>query len=85
MSNMRFVSRSEFRKIRESLGLTQTELGREMGVTFRTVSRWETGEFPIPRLAELALRSVVQEAKQKTVPWEKIKKELGLKFRPQKH
>jgi len=79
------MTKHEFKKLRKSIGLSQTKLAHEMGVTLRTISRWERGEFPIPRLAELALRSVVQEAKQKTVPWEKIKKELGLKFRPQKH
>jgi hypothetical protein len=56
-----------------------------MGVTLRTVARWERGEFSIPRVAELALRSLFRETLKETVPWEKIKKDLGLTIRPKKH
>ena len=35
------------------------KLAKEMGVTVRTVTRWETGQFRIPKMAELALRFVV--------------------------
>ena len=59
------MTKRQFRKLRNSIGLSQTKLAREMGVTLRTVSRWETGEFPIPRIAELALKTVVMEAKKK--------------------
>lgn len=33
----------EIRKLREALGMTQEEFAREVGVSFSTVSRWETG------------------------------------------
>jgi len=59
------MTKGQFRKLRNSIGLSQTKLAQEMGVTLRTVSRWETGEFPIPRIAELALMTVVMEAKKK--------------------
>jgi len=51
--------------LRKSIGSSQTKLAQEMGVTLRTISRWERGEFPIPRIAELALRTVIAEAKKK--------------------
>lgn len=79
------MTKGQFKELRESIGYSQAKLAKEMGITIRTITRWERGEFPIPRLAELALRAVALEAGKKTVPWEKIKKELGLKGRPKKH
>jgi len=79
------MTKQEFKKLRKAIGFSQTRLAVEMGVTLRTISRWERGEFPIPLIAELALETVVRDAKQKTIPWEKIKKELGLKGRAKKH
>jgi DNA-binding transcriptional regulator YiaG len=32
----------EIRQLREALGLTQEQFAREVGVSFSTVSRWET-------------------------------------------
>lgn len=34
---------STVKSIREKLLLTQTELAKELGVTFATVNRWENG------------------------------------------
>lgn len=34
---------SAVKSIREKLLLTQTELAKELGVTFATVNRWENG------------------------------------------
>ncbi|MFQ5545620.1 MAG: helix-turn-helix domain-containing protein [Acidiferrobacterales bacterium] len=60
------MSRHLFKMLRRSIGLSQTKLAREMGVTLRTVSRWERGNFPIPRLAELALKAIFKEANEKS-------------------
>jgi len=82
------MTKGQFKELREAIDYSQAKLAKEMGVTIRTITRWETGEFPIPRIAELALRSVVREALgkiKKTVSWEKIKKDVGLKTKPQKH
>jgi transcriptional regulator with XRE-family HTH domain len=79
------MTRREFKLLRGLIGLSQGRLAKELGVTIRTITRWERGEFPIPRIAELALRNLFRESRKETVPWEKIKKELGLKGRPKKH
>lgn len=44
-----------FKQMREAKGYTQVELAREFDVKPLTVSRWERGEVPVPRLAKLAL------------------------------
>jgi transcriptional regulator with XRE-family HTH domain len=82
------MTKGQFKELREAIDYSQAKLAKEMGVTIRTITRWETGEFPVPRIAELALRSVVREALakiNKTVSWEKIKKDLRLETKPQKH
>ena len=60
-----FVTGSEFRKLRKSGGFSQSQLSREIDVTIRSLTRWETGETPIPKLAEFALRYVVEMKKWK--------------------
>ena len=54
-----------FKKSRESIGYSQPELCKEMGISTRTITRWETGEVPIPKVAEMALELVVLKAKRK--------------------
>jgi DNA-binding transcriptional regulator YiaG len=58
------VTGKDFAKLRQSAGFTQAQLAREIDVTIRSLTRWETGETPIPKIAELALRYVI-ERKQK--------------------
>jgi len=79
------MTKKEFKLLRGLIGLSQWKLAKEMGVTIRTITRWERGEFPIPRVAELALRNLFRETLKETVPWEKIQKDLGLTIRPKKH
>jgi transcriptional regulator with XRE-family HTH domain len=55
----------KFRELRQDIGYSQAKLAKEMGVTIRTVSRWEHGDFPIPKVAELALKTIVREAGEK--------------------
>jgi DNA-binding transcriptional regulator YiaG len=55
----------EFKRLRKSIGLSQSMLAREMELYVRTVSRYETGELTIPKVTELALRYIVQRAKTK--------------------
>jgi transcriptional regulator with XRE-family HTH domain len=78
------MTKKQFKLLRGLIGLNQGKLAKEMGVTIRTVLRWERGEFPIPRVAELAIRNLFRESLRETVPWEKIKKELGLEPKTKK-
>jgi DNA-binding transcriptional regulator YiaG len=47
------------RQSRERLGLTQTEFGARLGVSKRTVIRWEQGEQPIKRQTRVAITLLV--------------------------
>ena len=46
---------SDFKHKRESLELTQTQLGIVLDVGYQTISRYERGVVPIPRTVEFAL------------------------------
>ena len=59
------MSGNEFRKLRKSVDLSQAKLSKEMDVTVRSITRWETGEVEIPKIAVLALKLIVREAKEK--------------------
>ena len=43
------------------MGLTQTELARNLGVTTETVCRWETGKEEFKRQTQLAVLRLVEE------------------------
>ena len=38
-----YVTGAAVRQLRESRGMTQAELGEKIGVSSKTVSKWETG------------------------------------------
>ena len=54
-----------FKKSRKSIGYSQPKLSKEMGITTRTITRWENRETPIPKVAEMALELAVLKAKRK--------------------
>ena len=56
---------TEFKKLRKSVGLSQSQLARELDLYVRTISKYENDDLTIPKVTELALRYVVQQAKQK--------------------
>ena len=49
---------NQYRAIRKSLGLTQTELGQKLGVSRDTIHRRETGDAPITPEAAMAMRKL---------------------------
>lgn len=61
------MTAEQIRAIRASLGLTQSQFGREVGgASARTVRRWEAGTCQVPgSVAKLAVR-LLQEANAKT-------------------
>jgi DNA-binding transcriptional regulator YiaG len=42
----------KIKAVRQQLNLTQEELAHELGVTFATVNRWETGVFKPSKMAK---------------------------------
>jgi len=54
-----------FRRLRESLGLSQSELAALMSVQRSTVSRWEHGHRAIPGPSELLLKVLAKREHQK--------------------
>ena len=50
------MTREELVALRDSLGLSQRELARRIGVSPRTVARWEEGLHPIGLVYEKLLR-----------------------------
>ena len=59
------MTRRQFKELRLSIGCSQAKLAGEMGISVRTITRWEQADFRIPRIAELALKAVVTQAKKK--------------------
>lgn len=65
LSIVMFVTGSEFKKLRSSAGYSQSQLSRALEITIRSLTRWETGETPIPKIAELALKYVTEKKRGK--------------------
>ena len=59
----RAMDKDTFRRKRERLGLTQEELAKRLGKNRLTIIRYESGETPIPKAVEMALKVVEAEEK----------------------
>jgi len=59
------VTKNEFTKLRRSIDYTQARLSKEMDVSIRSLTRWETGEVAVPKIADLALRYIADRTKKK--------------------
>jgi transcriptional regulator with XRE-family HTH domain len=55
----------KFRELRQDAKYSQAKLSRELDVAIRTITRWERGETPIPKIAELALKYVSEKKRGK--------------------
>ena len=51
------MTAAQLKTERERLGLTQAVLAERLGVTARTIQRWEAG-YPIPTAITLAIRQL---------------------------
>ncbi len=49
----------DVREIRRSLGMTQEELAKLVGVRVATVSRWENSKHKPSKLAQVVIRNVI--------------------------
>ena len=62
------MEKSELKKRRERLGLTQTSFAETIGISANTVSRYETGAMVIPKNMDLILEALekrhIEELKQ---------------------
>ena len=56
------MEKSELKKRRERLGLTQVSFAEMVGISANTVSRYETGTMTIPKYMDLVLEAL--EARQ---------------------
>lgn len=54
----------EFREALSSLGWSQRQAARELGVGPRLVRYWAVGRYPIPRVAQLALAQLLSAASE---------------------
>ena len=59
------MTQTSFKKARLAKNYSQAQLAREFDVDVITISRWERGVVPIPRLAELALLALKRKPKGK--------------------
>lgn len=50
---------TEFADFRRKLGITQSQLARELGIHYMTVSKYERGLLEVPRVVELALETLL--------------------------
>ena len=56
---------SEFKRLRTSIGLSQSQLARELDLYVRTISKYENDDLVIPKVTELALRYLTQQLNKK--------------------
>jgi DNA-binding XRE family transcriptional regulator len=56
------MTKQEFKRLRKSVHYSQAKLAEKLDLYIRTISRYETGELNIPKVAELALRYIVEKA-----------------------
>lgn len=49
---------AEFKANRKALKLSQAALAGRLEIDFRTLRRWESGSWPVPAMAALAIRAL---------------------------
>ena len=58
------MDKDTFRKKRDRLGLTQEEIAKRLGKNRITIIRYESGETPIPKAVEMALKLIETEERK---------------------
>ncbi|GAB60958.1 MAG: helix-turn-helix domain-containing protein [Candidatus Jettenia sp.] len=72
------ISSKEIKELREKLGATQTEFAKALGISFSTVSRWESGQAQPTDTQEEQLDALKQLLENQDIDERKLKKMLGL-------
>jgi putative transcriptional regulator len=74
------ITSKEIKELREKLGATQGEFAKSLGVSFSTISRWESGQSQPTDMQEeqlVALKQLI-ENKEIDIDKKKLRKMLGL-------
>lgn len=74
------ITSEEIRKLREKIGATQGDFAKALGISFSTVSRWESGKSEPTDIQEeqlIALKQLIDDQKIK-IDKKKIRKLLTL-------
>ncbi len=58
------MDKETFRRKRDRLGLTQEELAKRLGKNRLTIIRYESGDSPIPKAVEMALKLIETEERK---------------------
>ena len=58
------MEKDTFRRKRKGLGLTQEQLAKRLDITRMTIIRYESGESPIPKSIEMAMKLIEAEERK---------------------
>lgn len=58
------MTAEELRKFVDQLGVPRGQLSEYLGVDYRTMSRWLSGQTPVPRMLELLIKAKAVKVKQ---------------------
>ncbi|MBV9805174.1 MAG: helix-turn-helix transcriptional regulator [Solirubrobacterales bacterium] len=61
---------NRIQELREAAGISRVELAARLGVTDRTVARWERGDVQIPDEQKLALADVFETTVTHVMGWD---------------
>lgn len=61
------ISQKRIRRLRDSLGMTQEQLAKRLGVNRSAVAQWEIGRTKPSGSAQILLRQIQDEANQKKI------------------
>lgn len=68
---------ADLRRMREAVGMTQTELAEALGYSRAMVCRWESGAYRVPRTHLPRLLAVLTEAKRRLDEYHRLMRQIG--------